>query len=71
MRMRSPSTAPPLTGLVVKGKVPNHPVLAVKIDNSSNSAPQVGLGSADMVAEELVEGGLGHSGSSCRETGAV
>ena len=48
----------PLTGLPVKGEVPGHPVLAVKIDNSSNSAPQVGLGSADMVAEELVEGGI-------------
>ena len=32
-------------------------MLAVKIDNSSSSSPQVGLGSADMVAEELVEGG--------------
>ncbi len=48
----------PLTGLVLKEKAPAHPVLAVKIDNSSNSAPQVGLGSADLVAEELVEGGI-------------
>jgi hypothetical protein len=48
----------PLTGLPLKGKVPAHPVVAVKIDNSSNSAPQVGLGSADLVAEELVEGGI-------------
>jgi hypothetical protein len=48
----------PLTGLPLKGKEPRHPVLAVKVDNSSSSAPQVGLGSADMVVEELVEGGI-------------
>lgn len=48
----------PLTGLEVKGKGPRHPVLAVKVDNSSSSSPQVGLGSADMVVEELVEGGI-------------
>jgi hypothetical protein len=33
-------------------------VYVVKIDNTASSAPQVGLGSADMVVEELVEGGL-------------
>ena len=33
-------------------------MLAVKIDNSSSSAPQVGLGDAGMVVEELVEGGM-------------
>jgi hypothetical protein len=48
----------PLTGLPLMGKAPKHPVVAVKIDNSSNSAPQVGLGTADMVVEELVEGGI-------------
>ena len=48
----------PLTGLPIKGKGPRHPVLAVKVDNSSSSTPQVGLGSADMVVEELVEGGI-------------
>lgn len=47
----------PLTGLPLKGEGPENPVLAVKIDNSSSSSPQVGLGAADMVAEELVEGG--------------
>ncbi len=47
----------PLTGLPVKGE-PRHPVLAVKIDNSSSSAPQVGLSDAGMVVEELVEGGI-------------
>ena len=48
----------PLTGEPVDGDLPDHPVYVVKIDNTSSSAPQVGLGSADMVIEELVEGGL-------------
>lgn len=47
----------PLTGLSAEGEAPGHPVMVVKIDNTSNSAPQVGLGQADLVAEELVEGG--------------
>src|SRR5689334_3974250 len=48
----------PMTGLTVNGNLPNHPVMVVKIDNTFNSEPQVGLGSADMVVEELVEGGI-------------
>lgn len=48
----------PLTGLEVKGEIPSHPVLVTKVDNTSSSSPQVGLGSADMVVEELVEGGM-------------
>lgn len=51
----------PLTGLEVTGDesaAQDHPVIVTKIDNTSSSAPQVGLGSADMVVEELVEGGL-------------
>ncbi len=51
----------PLTGL----KVPSHetakrhhPVLVAKMDNTVSSRPQVGLRQADMVVEELVEGGL-------------
>lgn len=47
----------PLTGFPSNGTTPRHPVLAVKIDNSENSRPQVGLGRADLVTEELVEGG--------------
>jgi Protein of unknown function (DUF3048) N-terminal domain/Protein of unknown function (DUF3048) C-terminal domain len=47
----------PLTGLPLKGPRPGHPVMVVKIDNSANSAPQVGLSGADLVTEELVEGG--------------
>jgi hypothetical protein len=51
----------PLTGLPVEGDdsaAQDHPVMVTKIDNTSSSAPQIGLGSADMVVEELVEGGL-------------
>lgn len=47
----------PLTGAKVDAN-PEHPIVVVKIDNSRASAPQVGLGSADLVAEELVEGGI-------------
>ena len=50
----------PLTGLPVTGDesaAQSHPVLVTKIDNTASSAPQHGLGSADMVVEELVEGG--------------
>ncbi len=48
----------PLTGAKLEGDLPDHPVYVVKVDNTSSSAPQVGLGSADLVVEELVEGGL-------------
>jgi hypothetical protein len=51
----------PLTGLPVKGDedpAKTYPVLVTKIDNTESSAPQLGLGDADLVVEELVEGGL-------------
>ncbi|MGH3412487.1 MAG: DUF3048 domain-containing protein [Marmoricola sp.] len=48
----------PLTGLPAGHKTPNHPVLAVKVPNTPESYPQMGLRSADMVTEELVEGGI-------------
>lgn len=47
----------PLTGLELDEQ-PERPVLTVKMDNSSSSAPQVGLSGADLVVEELVEGGI-------------
>lgn len=52
-----PATSP-LTGLPMKGAAPKNPVLVTKVDNTSSSSPQVGLGKADMVVEELVEGGM-------------
>lgn len=51
----------PMTGLPVEGDASAaqpYPVLVTKMDNTSSSAPQVGLGAADLVVEELVEGGL-------------
>jgi hypothetical protein len=51
----------PLTGLKVsagKTSALDHPVLVAKMDNTFSSQPQVGLSKADMVVEELVEGGL-------------
>ena len=49
-----------MTGLDVSGDASAaqaYPVMVVKIDNTGSSAPQVGLDSADLVVEELVEGG--------------
>ena len=51
----------PLTGLKVppdKTAELHHRVLVAKMDNTVSSRPQVGLSKADMVVEELVEGGL-------------
>jgi hypothetical protein len=48
----------PLTGQPDTGSTPDRPVLVTKIDNSSASRPQVGLSKADLVTEELVEGGI-------------
>lgn len=48
----------PLTGEPVTGSTPERPVLVTKIDNTANSQPQLGLKKADLVTEELVEGGM-------------
>ncbi len=48
----------PLTGEKLTGRLPHRPVYVVKIDNSEASAPQIGLKGADMIVEELVEGGI-------------
>ena len=47
----------PLTGLE-SGPVVPHPALAVKIENSLDARPQTGLTAADVVWEEVVEGGI-------------
>ncbi|MGA8256275.1 MAG: DUF3048 domain-containing protein [Nocardioides sp.] len=53
------SAPSPLTGLPEKrSALRRYPVLVVKIDNTASSAPQQGLSSADLVVEELVEGGV-------------
>ena len=55
-----PSVGPPavlpLTGL--PGAVPARPALVVKVENSAAARPQRGLQAADVVVEELVEGGI-------------
>lgn len=47
----------PLTG-VASDDVAVRPALAVKIENSARSRPQYGLDQADIVWEEVVEGGI-------------
>lgn len=58
----SPSPKPvtcPLTGQQKPHDFPiSRPPLAIKIDNARNARPQAGLGSADIVYEELAEGGI-------------
>lgn len=54
-------TAPPvwpLTGVVAGDGVAARAALAVKIENSAEARPQTGLEQADMVWEEVVEGGI-------------
>lgn len=57
----SPTPPPPvvwpLTGVPANGPV-DRPALAVKIENSVDARPQTGLNAADMVWEEVVEGGI-------------
>jgi hypothetical protein len=49
----------PLTGLPPRGgRVPNRPVLAVKVENIPVARPQTGLSFADIIYEEPVEGGI-------------
>ncbi|MHB1065077.1 MAG: DUF3048 domain-containing protein [Georgenia sp.] len=58
----TPTTPPPppptwpLTGLPREGEL--GPALSVKIENSRQSRPQTGLEDADVVWEEMVEGGI-------------
>ena len=58
----TPTTTPdlcPLTGAAVKpGQAFRRAPLAVKIDNIDLARPQAGIDKADVVIEELVEGGL-------------
>ena len=61
----SPTTPPPpplcpLTGVAPAGgkPVPHRPIAAVKVENTVDAYPLVGLQNADIIYEELVEGGL-------------
>ncbi|HMU37099.1 MAG TPA: DUF3048 domain-containing protein, partial [Marmoricola sp.] len=55
----SPAPVPvwPMTGLPMPVE-PNHPVVIVKVPNTPEARPQMGLNKADLVTEELVEGGI-------------
>jgi hypothetical protein len=48
----------PLTGFELGSSDVLGPSIAVKIDNTSSGRPQVGIAAADIVFEELVEGGV-------------
>lgn len=47
----------PLTGVAVEAP-PQRPALAVKVENSTSARPQSGLNAADVVWEQVVEGGI-------------
>jgi len=54
-----PPILAPLTGLPIDDDVDlDGPLMAVKVENTSAARPQAGLGSADVVYEQLVEGGV-------------
>lgn len=61
----APTTAPaaatggaPLTGLAADPARLSRPALLVKVDNAPKGRPQGGINSADVVVEEMVEGGV-------------
>ena len=59
----TPTTSPvpvaPLTGLPDPGGAALHrPAMTVKIENDPNSLPQWGVNEADVVYEEIVNGGI-------------
>ncbi len=66
------STVAALTGEPIEAGSLARPSLSAKIDNHPSARPQVGMDEADIVFEELVEGGLTrylavwHSGIACR-----
>jgi hypothetical protein len=52
-----PGRVSPLTG-TAQETPPNNPAYLVKIENTAGGEPQYGLNNADLIIEELVEGGL-------------
>lgn len=57
---QTPPTPCPLTGETLAGdkEPPDRPVLAVKVENTPDAQPLAGLQGADIVYEEVVEGGI-------------
>jgi Protein of unknown function (DUF3048) N-terminal domain/Protein of unknown function (DUF3048) C-terminal domain len=61
----------PLTGLAAPSvAATRHPALVVKIDNVTGALPQTGLSNADLVYEEMVEGGVTRLAAVFQEGGA-
>lgn len=59
VKARVASRLCPLTGTPAPGgKIPRRPALAVKIGNDPASRPQTGLPAADIVYEQMAEGGI-------------
>jgi pyridoxal 5'-phosphate synthase pdxS subunit len=54
----APADTFPLTGEPTDDPREDQPIVAVKIENTSAARPQAGLEAADLVFEQLVEGGL-------------
>ncbi|MGZ8631081.1 MAG: DUF3048 domain-containing protein [Actinomycetota bacterium] len=56
----APAEPCPLTGETLQGdkRPPARPALAVKVENTPDAQPLVGLNDADIVYEEVVEGGI-------------
>ncbi|MGY1746742.1 DUF3048 domain-containing protein [Blastococcus sp. SYSU D00695] len=54
----TPAGVWPLTGVDAAGADTARPALAVKVENSPAARPQTGLDAADVVWEEVVEGGI-------------
>lgn len=48
----------PFTGTRMAGQPPKNPPLVVKIPETAEANPQIGMSKADMAYEELVEGGI-------------
>jgi hypothetical protein len=53
--LRMPLTGQPITDV---SEIPNRPAMAVKIENSPAARPQQGLNQADIVFEEIINGGI-------------
>lgn len=53
-----PGPASPLTGREIDPDLLERPLLLVKVENSPQARPQSGLDAADVVYEEVVEGGI-------------
>ena len=54
----TPASAFPLTGVPTDDPRLDQPVVSVKIENTPSARPQAGLDRADVVFEEIVEGGV-------------